>query len=739
MRSGHIPRYASTVSIQVRSQLEQVGGCSDCQVHQVGYLASVVSHAANSSILLQDSPTLFTGFDCKFYSYIDEMRDGSQFTAFDQLTPQVSMTFSHLNWANKNDFGAISGLDTSRFGALITGYVYCHTSGQYEFKTSSDDGSWLWIDEAFVIENGGRHGMREREGSLYLSAGYHWCRIQLFDSGGGAGLIVRYKGPDTNEVWTLLPGYNTGSEQASSSAVLLPPPQDSVHTIVRNKYLPMNAVSRDGGLILRLSLSSRAGCCAFNGQAFSANILLSSLSRVHSVCQRCQTGYYQSFPKSTSCTACAIGWYQDMAGSTSCKRCPNNTFTTGTASPSVHSCKCNAGYVLTGVHDPPSSAGAGSMNSTHRQFGYHTTLASFTAAPAPSFGVGRSCSSCEIGKFRNLAMPESEPCHFIDPKRCIDLLVGQQCADGNRRPHDGCDAHCWIEVPRPVNGSVSRSGLSSGPGTITIAWKHTDFSIDAHYRELPHRVLHYNLVIHRSRRNSFSLDGQFSNREIEQIVVERMPTGMLQVYDAKGGHCNSTTCVYTIQQILGGEWINLSLSAENVAGMSSNCTHQERWLTLPFGSVNASSAHVVDVDQANSAIKLSWHAPASTGFGNSFEVPVTQYTLEVSRCANFSNIDSLCETNQVLVTPPIGAIALSDSDIEAPQNSQYHRTGPLLSFTGTPEPNDFRKDSVVIRVQTTIPDQPGCLFECGGRGRGTFVGIVKTSSDALQFRFCAAL
>ena len=129
MRSGHIPRYASTVSIQVRSQLEQKGGCSDCQVHQVGYLASVVSHAANSSILLQDSPTLFTGFDCKFYSYIDEMRDGSQFTAFDQLTPQVSMTFSHLNWANKNDFGAISGLDTSRFGALITGYVYCHTSG----------------------------------------------------------------------------------------------------------------------------------------------------------------------------------------------------------------------------------------------------------------------------------------------------------------------------------------------------------------------------------------------------------------------------------------------------------------------------------------------------------------------------------------------------------------------------------------------------------------------------------
>ena len=226
VRFESVPTAAiSTVSIQVRSQLEQVGGCSDCQVHQVGYLASVVSHAANSSILLQDSPTLFTGFDCKFYSYIDEMRDGSQFTAFDQLTPQVSMTFSHLNWANKNDFGAISGLDTSRFGALITGYVYCHTSGQYEFKTSSDDGSWLWIDEAFVIENGGWHGMRERTGSLYLSAGYHWCRIQLFDSGGGAGLIVRYKGPDTNEVWTLLPGYNTGSEQASSSAVLLPPPR----------------------------------------------------------------------------------------------------------------------------------------------------------------------------------------------------------------------------------------------------------------------------------------------------------------------------------------------------------------------------------------------------------------------------------------------------------------------------------------------------------------------------------
>ena len=52
--------------------------------------------------------------------------------------------------------------------------------------------------------------------------------------------------------------------------------------------------------------------------------------------------------------------------------------------------------------------------------------------------------------------------------------------------------------------------------------------------------------------------------------------------------------------------------------------------------------------------------------------------------------------------------------------------------------DDFRRDDIIIRVNTSIPSQPGCLFEAGGMGRGTFIGTVEVSeSESLFFRFTA--
>ena len=51
--------------------------------------------------------------------------------------------------------------------------------------------------------------------------------------------------------------------------------------------------------------------------------------------------------------------------------------------------------------------------------------------------------------------------------------------------------------------------------------------------------------------------------------------------------------------------------------------------------------------------------------------------------------------------------------------------------------DDLKQKDVVIQIRTSIPTDPGCLFECGGAGMGTFVGIVSQPSGALQFRFSA--
>jgi len=45
----------------------------------------------------------------------------------------------------------------------------------------------------------------------------------------------------------------------------------------------------------------------------------------------------------------------------------------------------------------------------------------------------------------------------------------------------------------------------------------------------------------------------------------------------------------------------------------------------------------------------------------------------------------------------------------------------------------------VLRVETSLPSTPGCLFEAGGTYQGTFVGLVPSSDDkgSLSFRFAA--
>ena len=63
--------------------------------------------------------------------------------------------------------------------------------------TNSDDGSALYIGDKRVVDNDGLHGMVERSGTIALEAGWHAIRVEFFERGGGAGLIVLAGGPGT--------------------------------------------------------------------------------------------------------------------------------------------------------------------------------------------------------------------------------------------------------------------------------------------------------------------------------------------------------------------------------------------------------------------------------------------------------------------------------------------------------------------------------------------------------------
>lgn len=70
------------------------------------------------------------------------------------------------------------------------GWLHVPRAARYEFATSSDDGSWLYIDDALLVDNGGEHPAIERRGSIDLTAGLHALRLDYQQQRGGDYLAV---------------------------------------------------------------------------------------------------------------------------------------------------------------------------------------------------------------------------------------------------------------------------------------------------------------------------------------------------------------------------------------------------------------------------------------------------------------------------------------------------------------------------------------------------------------------
>jgi hypothetical protein len=90
----------------------------------------------------------------------------------------VSMKF---HWSNDNEKPVISP-----FSALWKGFIDIEKEGVYLFTLASDDGSWLYLDDRIVVDNGGCHALASVTGSVILGKGKHKITVKYFDNGGGA-------------------------------------------------------------------------------------------------------------------------------------------------------------------------------------------------------------------------------------------------------------------------------------------------------------------------------------------------------------------------------------------------------------------------------------------------------------------------------------------------------------------------------------------------------------------------
>jgi len=78
------------------------------------------------------------------------------------------------------------------FSTRWRGYLAVPRAGSYRFATTSDDGSWLYVDGRLVVDNGGTHGSVTRSGQTVLERGPHLVIVEYFQAGGPSALEVSW-------------------------------------------------------------------------------------------------------------------------------------------------------------------------------------------------------------------------------------------------------------------------------------------------------------------------------------------------------------------------------------------------------------------------------------------------------------------------------------------------------------------------------------------------------------------
>ena len=106
--------------------------------------------------------------------------------------PAVRRLDKELNWDATGEKFAGTDLE-DHFYVRWTGLLRVPKEGTYTLFTESDDGSRLWIDGKQVVDNGGLHGMEEKNGTVTLKAGDHEIKVDLFENEGEVGLKVSWQ------------------------------------------------------------------------------------------------------------------------------------------------------------------------------------------------------------------------------------------------------------------------------------------------------------------------------------------------------------------------------------------------------------------------------------------------------------------------------------------------------------------------------------------------------------------
>jgi TolA-binding protein len=96
-------------------------------------------------------------------------------------------------WQGQNMFGP-----TESFVSLYTGWILCRDPGEYQFATSSDDASFLSVDDTLVVAWPGSHGPvgdARHNGKVLLKSGLHKLTYRHVNLGATSCAVAAWRPP----------------------------------------------------------------------------------------------------------------------------------------------------------------------------------------------------------------------------------------------------------------------------------------------------------------------------------------------------------------------------------------------------------------------------------------------------------------------------------------------------------------------------------------------------------------
>ncbi|MFK8030116.1 MAG: PA14 domain-containing protein [Gammaproteobacteria bacterium] len=111
--------------------------------------------------------------------------------AFDQLPDFSALTPIDTGTSDAISLNVTSQVDT--FAMVFTLQINVASADTYEFQTTSDDGSRLYINGNLVVDNDGLHAQVTVNGQIFLNPGTYDLRVEFFENLGGESLDVQYR------------------------------------------------------------------------------------------------------------------------------------------------------------------------------------------------------------------------------------------------------------------------------------------------------------------------------------------------------------------------------------------------------------------------------------------------------------------------------------------------------------------------------------------------------------------